>query len=464
MVRLVTPELKAPDAGASVTPLPVASRGTAGKRTHDQLARHYLAEIGGEDGLAPVAVAGDLYRWDSATLLWLKFTQDQIALDVAQRYPDEKRCQTVRDYRALAQHIICIDADEGFFSDAPVGVAAGGSFYSVSRLYGLETEQLRPEHRQRFALPCVPSSDSPAEMLNKYLRQVFSGEDGAAQLMRAAELAGGVITRLLPSMQKAALILGPEGSGKSTIARLITALLPDDLVTATPPHQWGHEYYLASLAGSQLNVVGEVSHNTPIPGAAFKSVLGGDRLQGRHPNHRPIEFRNSAAHVFLGNSFPPTDDRSAAFFRRWEILEFGERITREHMIPDLAEKIIDQELGALLQFALDGALRLVKQGAFTPSVTHDRLLLRWRMSASSVLEFLHDHEWCQLGSDEQCNQAELFEHFTKWLHHVGRRPLGRRMFYAEIDASGSVAGVYRKVGSGREGLVIGVRPNMGAAW
>ncbi|MDP1591530.1 MAG: hypothetical protein Q8M07_27490, partial [Prosthecobacter sp.] len=181
-------------------------------------------------------------------------------------------------------------------------------------------------------------------------------------------------------------------------------------------------------------------------------------------NHRPIEFRNSAAHVFLGNSFPPTDDRSAAFFRRWEILEFGARIPREDMIQDLAERIIDHELGALLQLALDGALRLVKQRAFTPSVTHDRLLLRWRTAASSVLEFLHDHEWCQLGSEENCKQGELFDHFEKWRLHVGRKMLGRNTFYAEIDASGSVAGVCRKVGSGRAGLVIGVRPSMGAAW
>lgn len=76
--------------------------------------------------------------------------------------------------------------------------------------------------------------------------------------------------------------------------RILRELVPRDFVTAVSPFSWDKEYFVASLAGSRLNVVGELPDDKSIPSAAFKTVLGGDLITGRHPSHRPITFKNGA--------------------------------------------------------------------------------------------------------------------------------------------------------------------------
>ena len=82
------------------------------------------------------------------------------------------------------------------------------------------------------------------------------------------------------------------------------------------------------MAGSRLKVVGELPDSKVIPAAAFKTVTGGDLLTERHPNHRPISFKNEAVHLFMSNHFINTTDHSEAFFTRWLLVEFPNSRTR----------------------------------------------------------------------------------------------------------------------------------------
>jgi phage/plasmid-associated DNA primase len=135
------------------------------------------------------------------------------------------------------------------------------------------------------------------------------------------------------------------------------------------------------------------------------------------------------------------------------------------MVPDFAERLLNEELPALLYFAMQGAERLAKSGGkFTPSETHNNLLLRWRMSASSVLEFLHDPESCELGDEFSTVQLALYEAYTKWAGCAGRKPIGRNTSYVEIDSTGAAAGVRRKDGHAGTTIVQGVRVVGGAGW
>lgn len=440
------------------------SRGNLGDRTHDQICRDRLLAMEKEDGYPPIADGGVLYRFDPQAKIFKAYARDALALDYAGIYPHEKRCKTRKDYLALAEHTVPLADCPDFFACAPVGFAAGGAFFRIAEA-GMEREPLGPQHRQRSALPAEPDEGAATPLLNAFLTRAFNGGDSLGQTFRFAEALGGVISRALPKMQKAVLLLGIAASGKSTAARFVEAMVPPSFVTATPPHQWGHEYYLASLSRSSLNLVGETSHNQAIPGAAFKAVLGGDLLQGRNPNHRPIEFRNQAAHVFLANTLPPTDDRGDGFFRRWEIIEFRNQLKPEDMVPEFAERVLREEFPGLLAFAVQGAVRLAQQGfRFTQSETHTKLLLRWRMAASSVIEFLHDDEVCLLSPEVECTQSDLFDGYRAWATRAGRKPIGRKSFADEIDANGAAAGVARRRGHAGARLISGVRLVVGAEW
>ena len=122
----------------------------------------------------------------------------------------------------------------------------------------------------------------------------------------------------MPKYQKAALFYEPFGrAGKGTLERILRSLVPPSFVTAISPFKWDQDYHVATLAGSRLNVVGELPENEAIPASSFKTVIGGDLITGRHPTHRPITFTNEAAHLFMSNHLITTKDQSEAFFSRW---------------------------------------------------------------------------------------------------------------------------------------------------
>ncbi|MBL0289111.1 MAG: hypothetical protein IPQ15_00005 [Betaproteobacteria bacterium] len=77
------------------------------------------------------------------------------------------------------------------------------------------------------------------------------------------------------------------------------------MTTSASPARMRITSTTAPLTGMRLNIVGEVD-GMPGPGHGdFKSItIGRDPIGARHPTHSPFSFRNEAAHIFSGNTFP----------------------------------------------------------------------------------------------------------------------------------------------------------------
>jgi putative DNA primase/helicase len=305
-------------------------------------------------------------------------------------------------------------------------------------------EPLTAEHCATYQLPVNPDFDSPYPLFSQFLNRLFLGEDAEARRMLLQEIVGGIITMHIARLQVAVLFYGAARTAKSTMAQIIAALLPPRLVTATAPTRWSQEYYIASLAGKVLNLVGELSALQPIPAQAFKQVLGLDMIQGRMPNHQPFEFWNTAAHLFVSNFFPPTEDRSDGFFRRWIILPFDRSLTADDVVPEYHKTLMEQELPQILAWALRGAERLQRRGRLPESSSHDAMLRKWRLAGSSVLEFLNDDQVCRLDRAKDCRQSHLYAAYSAWCETAGRKRIGRNTFLEEIESTGAILGVMRK--------------------
>lgn len=391
----------------------------------------------------PAYRGGEMMLYDVATKLYSPLSERALALAIASRYRSTKTVKKWPDARQVA-NLQCAMAEKmNPLPDPPAGVATLDRFIRVTA-QGLREEALTAAHCCTYALKVNPDFDRPSPLLNAFLERNFVGDDADDRRQLAQEIAGGALTGLIPKMQKAVLFFGVPRTGKSTLSHIIAALLPPSRVTSTSPTRWGHEYYVAALVHKLLNIVGELSAKEPIPAPAFKMVVGGDRLQGREPNHRPFEFINTATHVFVSNYFPPCEDRSEGFFRRWVILHFDNPMT-EGQTQDLHEQtLIEAELPQILAWALKGAERLHRQRRFTETASHDRLIKKWRLGNSSVLEFLSDEQSCRLQAGVSCRQPNLYAAYTQWCEVAGRRRIGRNTFFEEIDSTGGVLGVFRK--------------------
>lgn len=431
------------------------------KRAADAMTHHDIAlamrELLAVEGFGPVYANGAFYR-PSADALWHRMSHEQLQVRVAESFNGQKLCKRHSDFRQIVDYLAAMLEVEGFFDEAPVGIVSPLGFHQLTAAGQVETVGLSLAHRQTFALPFGPEYESEAPLLDGVLQQAFEGDDCEAQTDMWWQAVGASMFGLLPRLQVVLLMLGRERSGKSLLQRVLERTFPPEAVCAVSPASWGHEYHVAALAGKRMNVVGELADDAPIPAASFKNVTGQNLVAGRHPTHRPFNFRCLAAHWFASNVLPPTTDRSEAFYRRWRVLRFANTVPAERVDPGLFDKIVKDEMPAILAAAFMGAERVARAAAIRTTDAHDQVLQRWRLAANPLQQFLTDPDWVQLDpSAAEHGKPEVYQAYRRWASAAGfRNPFGRNHFLELLESTGATRGVLiRRVGT--RDVVAGLR-------
>lgn len=395
-------------------------------QTHHGYAQDILAELK-VDGWPPVGYEGVLWVVNASTAIWERYEQERVERLVAERHDGKDFCSRRSDYTSIALHTLSLATNPAFFAEAPIGVACPGGFLQVVG-DAIELVKLTPDHRQRVMLPFTPA-DLPTPLFEKFMKETFetarAGET-EQQIGLLQEITGTTMAGIMHRYQKAAQLYEPFGrAGKGTFMQIATGLVPPNFVKAVSPFKWDDEYYLAMLAGARLNVVGELDEAKAIPAATFKTVLGGDLLTGRHPAGRPISFKNHAAHIFMSNHPITTKDQSEAFFSRWLLVEFPNSRSRLGLSidPTLADRIIASEMPGIAFWAMQGAVRLLRNGKFSNSSAHDRLMAQWRKSTNSLEEFIGDV--CAVAPDVREKRSVFYQCYTHWCKDNGRKPFAK---------------------------------------
>lgn len=370
----------------------------------------------------PVGHEGCLYVVNPAENTWVKFTIEMMVRKIAETHDGSENCERSGDYKGIALHAIDLASSDTFFANAPVGLACPDGFYRIKD-GEIVIEPLTPAHRQRVRIDITPKpSETP--LFDRFLHETFESDtpyEEEQQLRLIQEIAGAIMFGLMAKHQKAVLFYEPYGrAGKGTFERMLRELVPTSFVAAVSPFNWNNEYYLASLSGARLNVVGELQGSKPIPAAAFKTVTGGDLLTGRHPSGRPTSFRNEAAHLFMSNHLINTVDHSEAFFTRWLLVTFPNSRLKsgKPLDPDLADRIIKNELSGIAHWAMIGAQRLMTNGSFSVSSAHKALMEKWRRSSNSLEEFIY--ECCDLESSSYVRRSDFYRDYKYWCAGNGR--------------------------------------------
>lgn len=409
--------------------------------THDAIAQAWLDSLT-IDAHGPV-FSGGAFHVPDASGLWLPVSMEQAQVQIGRMFADRKRCKRQSDYKQIATHASAIAETSTFFAEAPVGVVTPRGFWRLGANHKAKREPLKLQHRQQFRLEWEPDFDAESVLVDGLLHSAFEGDHADEQIDLVWQLIGAMLFGLLPAHQCAALFIGKEKTGKSTLQRLVEKAFPASAVAAVSPAVWSREYNVAALAGKRLNVVGELADDAPIPAAAFKNVTGGNLLEGRHPTHRPFYFVPLASHLFASNVLPPTTDRTEAFFRRWRIVRFKNRVPEERADPRLLEKIFAGEMPAFLANAFAGAERVASSGQVRTTAAHAEVMAKWKAAANPVLQFLLDDAWVTLDRDAApVPTLEAYASYRKWASSSGfRNPFGRNHFLDLVDTTGAGLGV-----------------------
>jgi putative DNA primase/helicase len=270
-----------------------------------------------------------------------------------------------------------------------------------------------------YLIYCLPDEDK-RKVLQEFLGYVF-------------------IPNEVCNIEKCLLLLGSGENGKSVLYRVIYAVLGKLNISSISISQLTDkqkgEYYIINLINVLLNFCSDTKGAFEETGV-FKQLVSGEKVTGRHPAGRPVEFFNNAKFIFNVNSLPTTLDNVHGFFRRFEIIEFGVTISEEQKDIHLAEKIIDTELSGVFNWIVIGLVRLLQNKKLTHCKANNEALERFKRKSDNVLEFLID-EGYEIVANIEHGQIfnELYQSYASWIHENGGHPLKKNNFKERIDGS-----------------------------
>ncbi|MSX01589.1 MAG: hypothetical protein F2813_00335 [Actinobacteria bacterium] len=331
---------------------------------------------------------------------------------------------TKRSVDGILAEVGTILSVPGFFDDPTVACNVESATISITRDGAVVTKTHDPDDRFRFTLPTRFELDTPmnppeGSMLNRLLQGSFRDDaDASAKIDLVGEILGaaafGLATRL--KQPKAFVFLGESASnGKSTIASLLSSLLPEGAVSSIAPAHFEDERRVVGLVGRAANVADEISA-AAISGETFKAAITGDTVSGRDLYRSAITFKPRALHAFTTNVLPKFSgylDRGLQ--RRLMVLRFERTIPASEVIPDIAEQIATNELDLLLGFAIAGARRLIMRGEYTVPASSVEALKSWILLDPVAAWF---EERVQLSPTEPAGgwmrASDLFKDFRTW--------------------------------------------------
>jgi putative DNA primase/helicase len=270
-----------------------------------------------------------------------------------------------------------------------------------------------------------PAATCP--QIDAFLDEVLP--EGAAQLVH--ELAGYLAT---PDnrRQKAVMLLGAGGGGKSTLLSLLTAFIGHQNVSAVSLHTLDENTFAtADLYGRLANVFADLDSRALKSSSIFKSITGGDAIRAERKRRDSFTFRPYARLVFSANEAPPTADSSAAFFDRWLVIPFDRtfRGTDAQDVDLLMKLTTPSELSGLLNHALRGLERLHISG-FTITGATERAAERFAIDSDSVAGFID--ECCIVAAEATTNKKQLHQTYKRWCADGNRGQFSAVRFNARL--------------------------------
>ena len=279
-----------------------------------------------------------------------------------------------------------------------------------------------------YQLPFSYDKGAACSLFNTYLKRVLPEQESRMALQ---EFSGFIFTEL--KLEKCLVLLGPGHNGKSVFFDIIVGLLSFENVLTYSLGQFKTEYNRARLTNVLLNYSSE--KNIDLHPDTFKALVSGEPVQAREPYGKSFTIRNKVKFMINANEMPSETEQTDAYFRRYLIIPFEQKITDKEKDIHLAEKIVASELPGVFNWILEGLNRLLKQEKFTESPKAKCALNTFREESDSVEQFLKEFKYCP-SENGKISLAELYLKYKHFCQDELVRPVGKKKFAARFEKKG----------------------------
>ncbi len=314
----------------------------------------------------------------------------------------------------------------------------------------LHSLELLPHSRDDFFTYCLdyeydPKADCP--QFKKFIAEVLiregTTETDQALVNLFQELLGYSLT---PEIKHEVMIwmFGEGGNGKSVAISVIEGLLGPmsmsiDFQTVGTPGN----YDLADIPGKRVLFSTEAERNKFMAEGYIKRIVTGDTINTRPIYGSTIRFKSAAKIWWSMNDKPLIRDTTDSMWRRMKLIPFLRKFEEgKNADPDLTNKLL-AELSGILNWAIDGLIRLKLNGKFTQAEAAEEAKRQYREEANPVAQWVNTqtvktkHPTTLAGA--------LFRNYLDWCLAQNEKPVtatqfGKDLKRLKIDAEHKMTG------------------------
>jgi putative DNA primase/helicase len=307
-------------------------------------------------------------------------------------------------------------------------------------LLHLPTRQLVPHTPEFFSLNALDfafdaTAPAPAEWL-RFLASIWPGD--AESIATLQELFGYMLSTDT-RQQKLFLLVGPKRCGKGTIARVLSALLGQNVAGPTLAGL-GTNFGLAPLIGKMAAIIGDArlsgKADQQVIAERLLSISGEDAITIDR-KHRPAwTGRLRTRFLLISNELPRLSDASGALASRFIILNISQSFygKEDHGLTD---RLLG-DLPGILNWALAGWQRLNERGHFVPPAASAEAMRELEDLGSPIGSFLRER--CVIDPRRSVPMNHLFNAWCDWCNEQRRDHVGTVTTFAR-DLRASVPGL-----------------------
>jgi putative DNA primase/helicase len=283
----------------------------------------------------------------------------------------------------------------------------------------------------RYVLPYSYDPKAKAPRFEAFLAETIGDENSIKVVY---EYMGYILLGNYLSLESALILLGEGRNGKSVLIKTLTKFVGEDNTSYVELQDLGNSNRVVMVDGKLLNVGSDSSDKNFDP-SQFKRAISGEPILGRKLYKDSYIIKDIPKFVFAMNNLPFSQgDTSFGLLRRMKIIQYDKIIAENKIDRDLDKKL-EAELPGILNLAIEGARRLIKQNGFTSSKAISKAVKSYEDDINMVKRFIGDLSMTHHASTRTSNQ-QLYAIFSEWCKEEGIKVPSKRYLIAKLKSSG----------------------------
>lgn len=278
----------------------------------------------------------------------------------------------------------------------------------------------------------ISPNDSPTPMWDEFLRTIIEDDERITYIQDLFGLAliGETLHHVLP------LFVGTGANGKSTILEVASGILGD--YVAQMPENFlldkGHQEHsteIARLRGARLAIGSETRPDGKFNESRVKMLTGGDTISARLIGKNFFDFKPTHTLFLAMNHLPKVAAGGDGFWRRVRKINFAVTISADKQDKLLAQKLIQQEGGGILQWMVVGAQRVIADGKIHEPEAVLVATKEYRHEEDNIAQFIDERVF--LNAFMAVSAAELYNNYKSWCIQESEQPIARTQLIRELS-------------------------------